>query len=244
MDASPSTASTAAGFTEADLCEQVAATVADLQRGLPMRGGVTLASSLDRDLGLDSLGRVELLLRIERAAGVALPEDTLQTAETVADLWRAVQQGRPQGTAAPAAPAPAEAAAPASDASIGATTGLALRQARTLLQVLDAHRQAQPERTHIVVLADGGEIRISHRQLADGSDAIAAGLQPRQAVAIMLPTLVGLGSGCSAYAVRSAGQRRRQVSGRPRNNRPVRAASNPGLQPPRRVPAAIRRPGC
>ncbi|MBL8352758.1 MAG: AMP-binding protein [Burkholderiaceae bacterium] len=193
MDASPSTASTAAGFTEAELCDQVAATVSELQRGLPMRGGVTLASSLDRDLGLDSLGRVELLLRIERAAGVALPEDTLQTAETVADLWRAVQQGRPQGTAAPAARAPAEATAPASDASIGATTGLALRQARTLLQVLDAHRQAQPERTHIVVLADGGEIRISHQQLADGSDAIAAGLQraglqPRQAVAIMLPT--------------------------------------------------------
>ena len=191
MDANPSPTAVAAAFTEADLCEQVAATVSDLQRGLPVQGGVTLASSLDRDLGLDSLGRVELLLRIERAAGVALAEDTLQTAETVADLWRAVQHGRPQGTIepAPAARAHAEAAAPATAAS----TGQALAQAQTLLQVLDAHRQAQPDRTHIVVLADTGEIRISHQQLADASDAIAAGLQraglkPRQAVAIMLPT--------------------------------------------------------
>ena len=56
--------------------------------GLP---AVTLDSVLDRDLGLDSLSRMELLLRIERELGLALPEDTLQRAETVADLLRAVR---------------------------------------------------------------------------------------------------------------------------------------------------------
>ncbi len=43
---------------------------------------VSLHSSLARDLGLDSLARVELLLRVERAFGVTLPENTLQVAQT------------------------------------------------------------------------------------------------------------------------------------------------------------------
>ncbi len=188
MDANPLPAEVRADFTEGDLRELVAATLRELQRGLPMVASVTLASSLDRDLGLDSLGRVELLLRIERAASVALPEDTLQTAETVADLWRAVQSGRPQATAAalPQAPRRAAEAEPASE-------GPAVLDAQTLLQVLDAHLRVHPDRTQAIVLADEGEIRIDHRRLADASAAIAAGLQraglqPRQTVAIMLPT--------------------------------------------------------
>ncbi|WP_298828169.1 AMP-binding protein [uncultured Piscinibacter sp.] len=177
-------------FSEADLCELVGATVRDLQRGMPAPAGVTLDSTLDRDLGLDSLGRVELLLRVERAAGVALPEDTLQLAETVADLWRAVQRGRPQEAVAPpgAAHAGPEPAAPRE-----AANGHAAEEAQTLLQVLDAHLRAQPGRTQAIVLGDAGETRIDHRRLADASAAIAAGLQraglkPRQTVAIMLPT--------------------------------------------------------
>ncbi len=178
-----------AGFSEADLCELVAATARELQRGLPAPAGVTLATTLDRDLGLDSLGRVELLLRVERAAGLALPEDTLQTAETVADLWRSVQRGRPlaAATAPPAARAGRAMPAPA------APSGNPAQSAQTLLQVLDAHLRVQPDRTHIVCLADGGETCIDHRRLADASAALAAGLQraglrPRQTVAIMLPT--------------------------------------------------------
>lgn len=46
---------------------------------------VTLDSSLDRDLALDSLVRVELLLRVERTFGVTLPENTLQLAKTPRD---------------------------------------------------------------------------------------------------------------------------------------------------------------
>ncbi|MGH8805464.1 MAG: acyl carrier protein, partial [Polaromonas sp.] len=58
-------------------------TLRDLQADAPVALRVTLNSSLDRDLALDSLARMELLLRIERAFGVALPEDTLARAETV-----------------------------------------------------------------------------------------------------------------------------------------------------------------
>ncbi|WP_128001726.1 AMP-binding protein [Piscinibacter defluvii] len=180
-----------AGFGEADLCELVAATARELQRGLPLQAGVTPATTLDRDLGLDSLGRVELLLRVERAAGVALPEDTLQSAETVADLWRSVQRGRP--LAAAGAPPAVRAGLEAPPPAPAAPSGNPAQAAQTLLQVLDAHLRAQPDRTHIVCLADGGETHIDHRRLADASAALAAGLQraglrPRETVAIMLPT--------------------------------------------------------
>src|SRR5204863_9983830 len=51
---------------------------------------VALDSSLERDLGLDSLARVELVLRVEREFGAALPEQALATSETPRDLLRHV----------------------------------------------------------------------------------------------------------------------------------------------------------
>ena len=49
---------------------------------------VTLDSSFEKDLCLDSLGRVELLMRVERAFGISLPEQLLASAETPRDLLR------------------------------------------------------------------------------------------------------------------------------------------------------------
>ena len=79
--------------------------------------GVQLSSSLDRDLGFDSLGRMELLLRIEAATGLALPAETLETAETVGDFWQAVQRGRPQ--TAPRAWQPGVQSAPVASPTAG-----------------------------------------------------------------------------------------------------------------------------
>jgi acyl carrier protein len=39
-------------------------------------------SALDRDFGIDSLGRVELLTRIEKAFDTSLPEDTFAVIAT------------------------------------------------------------------------------------------------------------------------------------------------------------------
>src|SRR5262249_40863306 len=53
---------------------------------------VTLDSALERDLGLDSLGQMELVVRLERAFGVQLPEQVLATAEVLRDLVQAVHR--------------------------------------------------------------------------------------------------------------------------------------------------------
>jgi len=71
----------------------VDATLRDLHAGDPDLPPVALDSVLERDLGFDSLGRMEQLMRTERAFGIDLPADTLQSAETVSDLLRAVQRG-------------------------------------------------------------------------------------------------------------------------------------------------------
>src|SRR5260221_7976288 len=47
-----------------------------------------LDSALERELGLDSLARVELVLRLEREFGASLPEQALSAAETPRDLLR------------------------------------------------------------------------------------------------------------------------------------------------------------
>jgi 1-acyl-sn-glycerol-3-phosphate acyltransferase len=195
MAAEPAPTSRFGRFEQEALLETVAATLHDLHPGTPGLPEVAPESRLDRDLGFDSLGRMELLLRIETAAGVALPEDTLQSAETVADLWAAVQRGQTR----PVAPTPHAAAAvpvrtrAAKDPTPPGATPGQWHAAPTLLAVLDAHLSAHPDRVQINCLTDGEATLISYRQLAARADAVAAGLQraglqPRQTVAIMLPT--------------------------------------------------------
>src|SRR3990167_6945565 len=62
---------------------------AESRPGFELRA--TLDSSLERDLGLDSLARVELISRIEDGFSVLLPEDTLSRAETARDLLKALR---------------------------------------------------------------------------------------------------------------------------------------------------------
>lgn len=146
---------------------------------------VTLDSTLDRDLGLDSLARVELLLRIERAFGVSLAEQTLATAETPRDLLRAVVTAG----ALPRPAAPTEVRETVAE-KIQATPD----HAATLMEILDWHVAAHPRRTHIILHSEGAqEEDISYQALHQGAAAVAAGLrredlQPGQTVAIMLPT--------------------------------------------------------
>lgn len=150
---------------------------------------ITLHTSFERDLGLDSLARVELMLRLGQAFGIELPMEALSEADTPSDLLRllgpAPQGGAPETAAASGTAAPPEVAVAALDVP---------EQAQTLLDVLEWHATRRPDQTQIV-LADKQhtEQTISYRDLRDGAQAIAAGLTRRglqalQTVALMLPT--------------------------------------------------------
>lgn len=76
-----------------ELLDIVGTLFAELHRHTGQGRPITLDNSLDRDLGFDSLARVELILRIQRAFGVDLPEDTLVRAETPRDLLDALHRG-------------------------------------------------------------------------------------------------------------------------------------------------------
>ena len=143
----------------------------------------TLDSALDRDLGLDSLARVELQLRIERAFDVRLPEHLLATARTPRDLVRALAAGTPRVQAALSREAIAQPAA-------GATP----EGAATLIEVLEWHVKRHPQRVHLMLLGEDDEAHpVTYGELRGEALAVAAGLAHRgigagHAVAIMLPT--------------------------------------------------------
>ena len=149
---------------------------------------VTLGSSLDRDLGLDSLVRVELLTRLEDALGVRLPDDLLIDAETPRDLVK----GLLRSAAVLPARAPAEAERP------GRAAAELPRDLGTLVDALEWHASVHPERVHVRML--GGEpsvseVALSYARLRDRARSIAAGLaasdvHPGESVAVMLPTSV------------------------------------------------------
>ncbi|HET9664614.1 MAG TPA: AMP-binding protein, partial [Burkholderiales bacterium] len=149
------------------------------------RTAVTLDSALDRDLGLDSLGRVELVLRLERRFDVHLPEATVVSAETPRDLLKAVLG------AGPAEAAGAAISEPNRTLPGGAATP---EHARTISEALDWHLDAHPERIHITLTHESGpDEEISYAALHEGAARVAAGLlernlSPRAPVAIMLPT--------------------------------------------------------
>ncbi|HEX4495769.1 MAG TPA: AMP-binding protein, partial [Thermoanaerobaculia bacterium] len=167
----------------------------------PQRRGraVSLDSSLERDLGFDSLGRVELLARLERTFGVRLSEELLGGAETPRDLLQALAAAHP---AAAAGKGFEEVAA------IGAGE-VAPDRTRTLLEVLDWHAERHPERRHILYYPGEGEPEeLTYGELARRVHAVAAGLArlgigPGAAVGIMLPT--GLEYFVAFFGVQRAG---------------------------------------
>ncbi|WP_439886622.1 AMP-binding protein [Pseudomonas sp. MBLB4123] len=161
-------------------------TVLELRPHAAEGAPIGLHSVLDRDLGLDSLARVELWSRIEREFDVRLPEALFATADTPHDLLEALraQAGVAVERARVAVPARA-----ADDEQAHAP-----EQAQTLMQVLDWHVRRQPQRCHVRLLGDGDEAEaIGYLALQQGATAVAAGLQQRgleagQRVALMLPT--------------------------------------------------------
>jgi 1-acyl-sn-glycerol-3-phosphate acyltransferase len=167
------------------LIEVIESLLRELHRGdtTPIR--VDIDSSLERDLGLDSLARLELFARLERQFGWAVPDRIFAEAETPRDILRALSRKRapeiPLGQPdIPAPQAPESAGLP--------------QQASTLIETLQWHVRQHPQRPHIQFYTDKGDGEvITYEQLLDGAQAMAAGLQqlglePGDAICIMLPT--------------------------------------------------------
>ena len=158
--------------------------LAELHPGEAWNRAVTLDSSLERDLGLDSLSRVELAVRIERAFSASLPEHALAGATTLRDLLTALQAASGTPSRAAHLELPARWSEPVQAVPVDAAT---------LVEALDWHAHAHPDRVHVVCLGDDGETSMTYRDLQRQADVVASGLQraglgPRQTVAIMLPT--------------------------------------------------------
>ncbi len=172
---------------ERDVIVLVAALVRELHPQRIRFIDVRPSSRIERDLGIDSLARTELILRIERAFRVRLPAQTIGEAETVHDLVRALEQAgpaprraalvTPSGPALPSVPAASE--------------------ARTLIEVLEWHAARHPDRLHLTVLQDEATVlgSLTYAELADRARIIARGLiardvMPGDRVALMLPTSI------------------------------------------------------
>lgn len=140
------------------------------------------ASRLDHDLGLDSLGRVELLLRLERAFRIRLGETVLAEAETLQDLERAIAAAKPEAREEDRdlAEPPRPAADPFPDT------------ATTLTEALEWHVTRHPERVHVRLEGEATDsltyAGLWEAALKAAGGLLARGIAPGERVALMLPT--------------------------------------------------------
>ena len=142
-----------------------------------------LDSKLDGDLGLGSLERVELLVRVEKSVGVRLPDGVAQSAETPGEWAAAVLEAESGGGRRgrfPIVQPAREAAPPPIDAV-------------TFTEVLRGHVERDPARVQIHLLdrdrgEDIGYGRLYERAAEVAAGLAASGLKPGETVAVMLPT--------------------------------------------------------
>ncbi len=180
------------GSQQAGLIAIVQELARELRPGRSKFADVSLSSQLERDLGIDSLGRTELILRIERAFRVRLPIQIVGEADTIGDLLHALQEAGPHRDRVPgeAARVPALPMVPAA------------AEARTLIEVLNWHVEHHSDRLHLTVLQDDSTVigTLTYGDLARTARLVAAGLiqrdiEPGDRVALMLPTSVDFFSG-------------------------------------------------
>ncbi len=145
----------------------------------------SLIQDLDEDLGLDSLGRAELMVRLETAFNVDLPDELLTQARTPEDLIENIVRAKPRQRQ----DLRTEKIRPLSD-EIEATPA----QISDLVSLLEWHAERHGDREHILLSdgeADGpsityGELRNRSRKMAHVLRE--KGLQPGDNIALMLPT--------------------------------------------------------
>ena len=172
-------------------------------RGIEELNARGIAAHLERELGLGSLERVELMLRLGDACGVRLPDRVVADAETVQDLVdallhaEALQEAGAGGRSRPASgpvPMPAETSSPPSDHAVSPDLENRVRAAQTLTEILRLRGLGEPGRAHIHLYEEDDRVRtIAFGELYERASRVARalrrrGLEPGQTVALMLPT--------------------------------------------------------
>ena len=173
-----------ASAPEQALCEEIERLLRELHPQAKRLPRLRMDASLERDLGFDSLSRMELLARIEDRFRVALPEQAGADAQTPADLLRAVAGAAPRESVAPATTR-----GPMRAAQLDAP-----HDAATLADVLAWHAARRPDQVHVRFVwgeADGteltfGALHAAATRAAGGLQRI--GMRPGEPVALMFPT--------------------------------------------------------
>jgi fatty-acyl-CoA synthase len=203
-------AGTQSGRTESvEAC--ALATVRELLRELGINRGIEelvargTKSHLERELGLGSLERVELMLRLNDAFGVQLPERVMAEASTVQDVIDAVRREEAAESHAPSATttvAPGRKQPVVAHATPVADTEAVqspeferrVRGAETLTEIIRLRGLGEPGRAHIHLYDEHEQIHtitfgdLYERALSVAGELRRKGLEPGQTVAIMLPT--------------------------------------------------------
>jgi fatty-acyl-CoA synthase len=163
------------------------------QGALPMLGP---ASQLDRDLGLGSLERVELLARLETVFNIRLPDRVAAEANTPEDLARAILSA-PETSLEDAEPGSALRASVTVQKLHRAATDTGVFSAETLIDVLRYRAVHDAGRAHLLITedSDAGErnLTLTFADLYAAGTRCAAELARRGVpaggrVALMLPT--------------------------------------------------------
>lgn len=179
--------------------ERVLTIIQDLLEELGSRGALPIlnpSSNLDRDLGLGSLERVELLARLETEFRVRLPDQAAAEANTPEDLAQLIITAPGRGTAKTDAGSALRASITTQQMHRGrAETGAC--SAQTLLDVLRFRAAHDGERTHLLITQDEesgkgesaltfGELHASGLRVAE--ELARRGVSAGARVALMLPT--------------------------------------------------------
>lgn len=144
---------------------------------------VQLNHSLQNTLGIDSLGRSELLSRIETEFYIEINETLFFEAETISDLIKLIKKPEPLLAKIQARPV---------IASLELTP--APEQAKTLIEVMDWHLARRPESIYLHFYpTDRPPETLTYRELNARSQRVASqlmkrGLKSGQTVALMLPS--------------------------------------------------------
>jgi 1-acyl-sn-glycerol-3-phosphate acyltransferase len=163
-------------------------------RGLEELGARGARAHLERELGLGSLERVELMLRLGNTCGVRLPDRVVAEADTVQDLIDAILRENPSAEGTAATPIAPSISHPATQRVNRPDLEEQIRKAETLTEIIRLRGRGEPGRAHIVLYDEDEKQRtITFGELYERSSAVAdelrrRGLEPGQTVAIMLPT--------------------------------------------------------